>query len=53
MRKNILAGNWKMNLKRDESLKLVEEVLDLLDNNNVEVVFAPSYTYLYKLIHVF
>lgn len=49
MRKNILAGNWKMNLKRDESLKLVEEVLSLLDNNDVEVVFAPSYIYLYKV----
>ena len=49
MRKNIVAGNWKMNLKRDESLKLVEEVLSLLENNDVEVVFAPSYTYLYKV----
>ena len=49
MRKNILAGNWKMNLKRDESLKLVEEVLSLLDNNDVEVIFAPSYIYLYKV----
>ncbi|MAO72436.1 MAG: triose-phosphate isomerase [Flavobacteriales bacterium] len=49
MRKNIVVGNWKMNLKRKESLELVEEVISMLKNNNVEVVFAPSYTYLYKV----
>ena len=37
MRKNIVVGNWKMNLKRKESLELVEEVISMLKNNNVEV----------------
>ena len=49
MRKNIVVGNWKMNLQRQESLDLVEKVISMLENNDVEVVFAPSYTYLYKV----
>ena len=49
MRKNIVVGNWKMNLQRKESLDLVEKVISLLENYDVEVVLAPSYTYLYKI----
>ena len=49
MRKNIVVGNWKMNLIREESLDLVGEVISSLENIDVEVVFAPSYTYLYKV----
>ena len=49
MRKNIVVGNWKMNLQRKESLELVEKVISLLENYDVEVVLAPSYTYLYKI----
>jgi triosephosphate isomerase (TIM) len=49
MRKNIVAGNWKMNLKRDEGLNLVNDVINLLPSDNkVEVVFAPSFIHLYK-----
>jgi triosephosphate isomerase len=50
MRKNIVAGNWKMNLRRDEGLNLVDNVINLLPSDNeVEVVFAPSFIYLYKV----
>ena len=50
MRKNIVAGNWKMNLNREEGIKLVEEVISLVSSdNNVEVVFSPSFLYLYKV----
>lgn len=50
MRKNIVAGNWKMNLKRDEGLDLINDVINLLPSDNkVEVVFAPSFIYLYKV----
>ena len=49
MRKNIVVGNWKMNLQRKESLELVGKVISLVENNDVEVVFAPPYTYLYKV----
>ena len=50
MRKNIVVGNWKMNLKREESLELVSAVLSKLpEDKNTEVVFAPSFLYLYKI----
>ena len=50
MRKNIVAGNWKMNLDRKQALYLVDEVLSALSNDVLtEVIFAPSYIYLYKL----
>ena len=50
MRKNIVVGNWKMNLKREESLELVSAVLSKVpEDKNTEVVFAPSFLYLYKI----
>ena len=50
MRKNIVAGNWKMNLNRVEGVALVKDVLDRIPvNNNTEVVFAPSFLDLYKV----
>jgi triosephosphate isomerase len=53
MRKNIVIGNWKMNLKREESLELVSAVLSKLpEDKNTEVVFAPSYLYLYKIAKI-
>tara|TARA_B110000211_G_scaffold37027_1_gene37265 strand:+ start:682 stop:1437 length:756 start_codon:yes stop_codon:yes gene_type:complete len=50
MRKNIVAGNWKMNLNREKGIKLVEEVISLVSSdNNVEVVFSPPFLYLHKV----
>lgn len=50
MRKNIVAGNWKMNLKRAEGLALVEDVLRKLPSDNkTHVIFAPSFVYLNKV----
>ncbi len=50
MRKNIVAGNWKMNLNRAEGIALVEDVLAKLpSDNNTHVVFAPSFVYLHKV----
>ena len=50
MRKNIVAGNWKMNLNREDGIALVSEVLSNLQNNiSTEVIFAPANIYLYKL----
>ncbi|MEC9209532.1 MAG: triose-phosphate isomerase [Bacteroidota bacterium] len=50
MRKNIVVGNWKMNLNRFEGITLVEEVLKKLSSaNKTEVVFAPSFVHLYKV----
>ena len=50
MRKNIGAGNWKMNLNRAEGLALVEDVLNKLPKDNkTHVILAPSFVYLYKV----
>jgi triosephosphate isomerase (TIM) len=50
MRKNIVAGNWKMNLNRAEGLALVEDVLNKLPKDNkTHVILAPSFVYLYKV----
>ena len=50
MRKNIVAGNWKMNLNRQEAVALVEQVLSQLPaENSTEIVFSPSFVHLYKV----
>jgi triosephosphate isomerase len=50
MRKNIVAGNWKMNLNRVEGIALVEDILKRLSaENKTEVLFAPSFVHLYKV----
>ena len=50
MRKNIVVGNWKMNLDREEAFDLISKVLlNLPKNNFPEIVFAPSNIYLDKL----
>ncbi len=50
MRKNIVAGNWKMNTDLQEGLKLAKEinalVLNGLNDPNTGVVIAPPYTHL-------
>jgi triosephosphate isomerase len=48
MRKNIVAGNWKMNGDYDESMLLFQSIA-LRSNefpDNVEVMVAPAYLYL-------
>ncbi len=36
MRKKIVAGNWKMNLKLEEGLKLSSEIIEFVKNNPLE-----------------
>lgn len=36
MRKKIVAGNWKMNLKLEEGLKLSSEIIEFVKNNSLE-----------------
>lgn len=46
MRKNIIAGNWKMNKTPQESTQLVEETLQLLAKENIGetiVIFCPPF----------
>ena len=50
MRKNIVVGNWKMNLDLNQGFSLVEDVLQKLSlKENIEVVFASSFIHLDKL----
>ncbi|NOZ47204.1 MAG: triose-phosphate isomerase [Chlorobi bacterium] len=52
MRKNIVAGNWKMNKTLPESVSLVKEIISLLNKENslqAEVIVAPTYVSLYEV----
>ena len=40
MRKPIIAGNWKMNKTPSEAVALVNELLPLVKNDDVDVVFC-------------
>tara|TARA_B110000046_G_C12956842_1_gene382675 strand:- start:543 stop:1292 length:750 start_codon:yes stop_codon:yes gene_type:complete len=44
MRKKIVAGNWKMNLDRDESKQLFSNIISIKssDNGPLALVFPPS-----------
>ncbi len=48
MRKNIVAGNWKMNLTFQEAEDLIDEIANGLDEENLkcEVVVCPPAPYL-------
>lgn len=53
MRKNILIGNWKMNLENKDSVDLVNKVLsNLADKQKVDLVFAPSFTELHVISNI-
>lgn len=63
MRKNIVAGNWKMNLNLEEAKSLVGELkvkLDQLktgivgDNSYIpEVILFPPYVYVTRILDIF
>ena len=40
MRKKIIAGNWKMNKTPSETVKLIEELKPLVNNDEVDVIFC-------------
>ena len=52
MRKNIVAGNWKMNTSFDEAIKLTEELksLEATFDNNTDVIICPPFLYTKTLI---
>ena len=51
MRTPLIAGNWKMNNNIAESMKLVNDLNNLMQdvNNNVEVLVCTPYTALYSI----
>ena len=50
MRKKLIAGNWKMNKTLDESVKLVEGILEKIKSyDDREILFCPPFTSLYEI----
>ncbi len=52
MRKQIVAGNWKMNCTIEEGQKLTSEVVQLVQDevqNEAEVIFVPPFIHLISL----
>lgn len=43
MRKNIVAGNWKMNKNSDETISLINEIVSNMGDTNAEVMVAPTF----------
>ncbi len=52
MRKNIVAGNWKMNTLPSEGVALVQEIVREFKDNSVELIIAPPFTHLSELSKV-
>jgi triosephosphate isomerase len=46
MRDKIVAGNWKMNLTKNEGLLLIEGVVNGVVNSNVNVILAPPFPFI-------
>ncbi len=47
--KNIVAGNWKMNLSFSEGEILASEIMKGFDSNEVQLILAPPYTHLQRI----
>jgi triosephosphate isomerase len=55
MRKQIVAGNWKMNKTLDQGLQLVSEIVNMVQDevhNGALVVLCPPYTHLQSVVHL-
>lgn len=50
MRKNIVAGNWKMNGSVESSKQLFTELNDNLPSTDVEVIVFPPFLYIQQLL---
>ena len=46
MRKEIVAGNWKMNKNLQQGKELCNSILNQLETSNKEVILAVPYTHL-------
>ncbi|MCK5458202.1 MAG: triose-phosphate isomerase, partial [Melioribacteraceae bacterium] len=45
MREIVVAGNWKMNKDLNESVALISEIKNLLDEvSNIKMIVCPPYT---------
>lgn len=47
MRKKVIAGNWKMNMFPDETIKMIEELAPLVEGAQSEVILCVPFTDLF------
>ena len=47
MRRKVIAGNWKMNMLPNETLKFIEDLIPLVKNTENEVILCVPYTDLF------
>lgn len=47
MRKKVIAGNWKMNMLPDETIKMIEELTPLVKDAQSEVILCVPFTDLF------
>jgi triosephosphate isomerase (TIM) len=52
MRKNIVAGNWKMNKTYPQAIELINEIVKNNPNNNAEVILGTPFPYLQKAVEL-
>ena len=50
MRKNIVAGNWKMHKTQKETVALLEEIIAKKSNSSTEIIVAPTFVNLSKAV---
>ena len=52
MRKNIVAGNWKMHKTQKETVALIEEIIAKKPNTTTEIIVAPTFVNLSKAVEI-
>jgi len=52
MRKNIVAGNWKMHKNQQETTALLEEIITKKINTTTEIIVAPTFVNLAKAVEI-
>ena len=52
MRKNIVAGNWKMHKNQQETVALIEEIIAKKPNTSTEFIVAPTFVNLAKAVEI-
>jgi len=52
MRKNIVAGNWKMHKTHSETIVLIEEIVLKKQNTSTEIIVAPTFVNLQTAVTI-
>ena len=52
MRKNIVAGNWKMNKTLPQAIELINEITTNKPSNNAEIILATPFPFLTKAVEL-